>query len=108
MGLCRPFKTFIENSSIPVDESIGNVAVKEVVMSELVEMIIETIDNVREITERLTTPDLFGSFTYNDCVIFGGDIAGASSSIINWVLMILQTIICYYIFKNQVNTKSSI
>ena len=85
MGLCRPFKTLIENCSIPVDECIGNIAVKEVVMSELLKMVIEKTDHVREITERLTTPDLFGSFTYDDCVIFGGDIAGASSTTINLV-----------------------
>jgi len=100
MGLCRPFKTLLENCSVPVDECIGNIAVKEIVMSELLKMIIKKIDNIIKIAERLTTPDLFGSFTYNDCVIFGGDIAGASSTTINWVFMMLPTIICYNIFKN--------
>jgi len=100
MGLCRPFKTLLENCTIPVDECIGNIAVKELVMSELLKMIIKKTDTAREATETLTTPGILGSFTYDDCVIFGGDIAGASSTAISWVFIMLPTIIFHNILYN--------
>ena len=100
MGLCRPFKTLFENCSIPIGECIGNIAVKEIVMTEYLKMIIERIDLVMEIAEKHTTPGIFGGFTYDDCEIFGGNIAGVSSTYASWVHITVLTMVSYYVCKN--------
>ena len=96
----RPFKTLLENCSVPIGECIGNIAVKEIVMTEYLKMIIERIDLVMEIAEKHTTPGIFGGFTYDDCEIFGGNIAGVSSTSASWVHIIVLTMVSYYVCKN--------
>ena len=55
MGLCRPFKTLLENCSIPIGECIGNIAVREIVMTEYLKTIIWKIDEVMGEAEKHKT-----------------------------------------------------
>ena len=69
-------------------------------MTEYLKMLIERIDLVMSVAEKHTTPDLFDGFTYDDCAIFGGDIAGVSSTPVSWVHITFITIASYYICKH--------
>jgi len=78
MELCKPFQTLLENCTIPMTECIEKVAIKEIVMAEMLKMMVEKTKRAMEIVTNATQPDFFGGFSHNDCSIFGGDVAGAS------------------------------
>jgi len=78
MQLCKPFKTIIENCSIPMTECIENIAIKEIVIAEVLKKMVVKSKRTMEIVKNATRPDILGSFSYNDCVIFGGMVARAS------------------------------
>merc|ERR1712215_608770 len=75
--LCKPFKTILENCTIPLNECISGVAIKEIVMADVLKTMVGTTKRAMEIIENNTQADFFGGFTYDDCVIFGGVVAGA-------------------------------
>ena len=97
MGLCRGFKTLLENCSIPIGECIGNIALKEILMAEYLKVMVTKVDNVIEFVEK-NIPNFFGGFTYDDCAIFGGEIAGSSSVSGSLVQIVATTMACYYTF----------
>ena len=71
MELCKPFKTLLENCSIPISWCIEDIAIKEIVMGEFLKETLAKIRRAMEIVEKHTKPDFFGDFTYDDCAIFG-------------------------------------
>ena len=79
MQLCKPFKTIVENCSIPMTECIENIAIKEIVIAEVLKKMVVDSKRTMEIVKNATRPDILESFSYNDCVIFGGMVARAPS-----------------------------
>jgi len=77
MQLCKPFKTIIENCT-NWTECIGDIAIKEIVMSEMLKKMVEETKEIMEIVTTARQPDFFGGFSHHDCTIFGGDVARAS------------------------------
>ena len=99
MGLCRPFKTLIENCSVPIEECIGDIAVKEVVMTEFLNEMVEDTKSRMKIVEKFTSPTFFKGFTHEDCVIFGGDVAGAISSSAPFLQVLFFSVAAYALDK---------
>jgi len=77
MELCWPFKNILENCTIPLYECIGDIGIKEIVMAEVLKKMLANTRRAMEIIENSTSQDLLGSFTFDDCVIFGGKVAKA-------------------------------
>jgi len=79
MQLCKPFKTIVENCTTPMTECFEKVAIKEIVMAEMLKKMVTKTKRAMEIVTNHTQSDFFGGFSHHDCIIFGGDVAGASS-----------------------------
>ena len=99
MGLCKPFKTLLENCSIPISGCIEDIGIKEIVMAEFLREILAKTRNAMEIVEKYKKPNFFGDFTYEDCVIFGGHVAGATFGSPGWVQIILPSLATYLLLK---------
>ena len=97
MGLCRGFKTLLENCSNPIGECIGNIAVKEILMAEYLKVMVPKLDYVIEFVEK-SIPHFFGGFTYDDCSVFGGEIAGSSFLSASLLQIVVIAMACYYTF----------
>merc|ERR1711970_509402 len=72
---CKKFEAFVENCSAPIDKCFGNIAIKEVVLTEL----------VRE----------FGTFTLEEC----HEVSQASLVSLNWihsVFWLVLAVLCTY------------
>ena len=93
--LCKPFKTILENCSIPINECIGDIAVKEIVMAHVLKEMVVKTKRAMEIVEKHTSPQYFGDFSYDDCVIFGGDVAGATFVSANLGGIVLSSLLAY-------------
>merc|ERR1712025_1145798 len=78
MQLCKPFKTIVENCSIPMTECIENIAIKEIVIAEVLKNMVVKTKRTMEKVKNETQQNFLEAFSYNDCVIFGGDVARAS------------------------------
>ena len=89
MELCKPFKTLLENCTIPISWCIEDIAIKEIVMGEFLKETLAKVKRAMEIVEKHTKPNFFGDFTYDDCAIFGGDVDGATISSVGWLQMIV-------------------
>ena len=99
MQLCKPFKTIIENCSIPMSECIENIAVKEIVMADFLKNMVAAVKQEMEIVESIH-PGSMADFTYDDCMIFGGDVAGANYHYPTLAqFMIIPAIVSYIIIS---------
>ena len=91
MELCKPFKTIIENCTLPVTECIGNIATKEIVMAEILKMMEEVV--------RCTQPQFVGDFAFDDCKIFGGNVSKGSmqsKSMANMIIPVILILIFFF------------
>jgi len=93
MELCKPFKTILVNCSIPINECIDNIAVKEVVMAQVLKEMEAKIKQAMEIVDQHTSPNYFGDFSYADCAIFGGDVAGTTFASANLGCIVLSLLV---------------
>jgi len=99
MELCTPFKTLLENCSIPMTECVENIAIKEIVLAEVLKDMVATTKRAMQIVKEYTQPDFLGDFTYDDCVIFGGDVAGSTlHSVKLGVIVILVTVPYFFLY----------
>ena len=55
-------------------ECVENIAIKEIVLAEVLKDMVATTKRAMEIVKEHTQPDFLGDFTYDDCVIFGGEV----------------------------------
>jgi len=101
MQFCKPFKTLLENCTIPMTECIEKVDIKEIVMAEMLKMMVEKTKRMMEIVTNHTQPDFLGGFSHNDCIIFGGDVAGASlqSATLGYIL---TAVVFVYILQSTI------
>ena len=94
--LCRGFKTLVENCSVPIYECIEDIAIREFVMAEFLKDMVTRTKRVIKIVENFI-PNFYGSFTYDDCVIFGGEVAGTSSISASFLFIIVTTSTLYFV-----------
>jgi len=88
MGLCKPFKTLIQNCSIPMSKCLGSTPIIEVAMAEFLKNTLRNNKRIMQIViSKLEDPDYFGDFIFNDCKIFGGIVAKATTSSSNWIII---------------------
>jgi len=95
MQFCKPFKILLENCSIPMTECIENIAIKEIVMAEVLKDMVATTKRTMEVVRKHTQPDYLADFTYDDCVIFGGDVAGSTMNSVKFVQIVILAIVAY-------------
>ena len=95
MQLCKPFKTLLENCSIPMTECVENIAIKEIVLAEILKDMVATTKRAMEIVKEHTQPDFLGDFTYDDCVIFGGEVAGSTLRSVKLGQIVLLVTVAY-------------
>jgi len=95
--LCKPFKTILENCTILMDRCIGNIAIKEIVMTEVLKNMVAKSKKAIQAVNKTQT-DFLANFTYNNCVIFGGEVAGAPlhSATLRYVL-VLKVMIYFFV-----------
>ena len=94
--LCRSFKTLVENCSIPVGDCIEQTAIREIVMAEFLKDMVARTNRVIKFVENYI-PDFYGGFSYDDCVIFGGDVSGTSSISASFLFIIVTTSTLYFV-----------
>jgi len=97
MQLCKPFKTIMENCTVLMSECIENIAIKEIVLADILKNMVAAVKDEMEVVDKFH-PDSLAGFTYDDCVIFGGDVAGAtyhSATLAHF--MVLPAIVSYFI-----------
>jgi len=98
MQLCKPFKTIIENCTVPMSECIEDIATKEIVMAEILKKMVAKTKRAMEIVNNVTQPNFLGGFSHDDCIVFGGDVAGASLQSPKWghivTTLIVMVITC--------------
>lgn len=100
MGLCKPYKTLLQNCSLLVGKCIGSSSIREVVMAEfLKDTMYRNHRFMGIVTEQQKNSEYFGDFSFEDCKIFGGVVASAISSSSNKMLIIIS-ILVYAIVKN--------
>jgi len=94
--LCKPFKTILQNCTILMDRCIGNIAIKEIVMTEVLKNMVAESKKAIEKANKAQT-NFLANFTYDNCVIFGGEVAGAPlhSATLGYVLVL--TVMIYFI-----------
>merc|ERR1712179_359385 len=93
--LCKPFKTILQNCTILMDRCIGNIAIKEIVMTEVLKnMVAESKKAIKKANEAQT--DFLANFTYDNCVIFGGEVAGASLHSVRLGYVLVITVMMYF------------
>jgi len=101
--LCKPFKTILQNCTILMDRCIGNIAIKEIVMVEVLKnMVAKSMKAIKKANEAQT--DFLANFTYDNCVIFGGEVAGAPLHLATPEYVLMLQVIMIYIslyFKQQ-------
>ena len=73
----------------------------------LKEMVVNT-KGMMDIVEKYTNPNFFGDFTYDDCVIFGGDVAGATLDSAGWLQISIPSFVTYLLFKYNYQTRINI
>jgi len=100
MEICKPFKTIIENCTIPISECIEDIAIKEIVMAEMLKRMVAKTKRTIEIIKNATQPDFLGGFSHNDCRMFGGDVAGASLLCPSWGHIVTILLVIYFFMSN--------
>ena len=100
MELCKPFKKIIENCTIPMSECIEDIAIKEIVMAEMLKKMVAKTKRAIEIIKNATQPDFLGGFSHNDCTMFGGDVAGASLLCPSWGHIVTILLVIYFFMSN--------
>jgi len=96
MQLCKPFKTIIENCTIPMSECIEDIAIKEIVMAEILKKMVASTKWAMEIVSNVTQPNFLGGFSHDDCIVFGGDVAGASLQSPKWGQIVTTLMVIYF------------
>ena len=96
MRLCKPFKTIIENCTIPMSQCIEDIANKEIVMAEILKKMVAKTKRAMEIVNNATQPDFLGGFSHDDCIVFGGDVAGASLQSPRWGHIVATLVVIYF------------
>ena len=82
-----------------MSECIENIAVKEIVMADFLKNMVAAIKQEMEIVESIH-PGSMADFTYDDCMIFGGDVAGANYHYPTLAqFMIIPAIVSYIIIS---------
>jgi len=99
MQLCKPFKTILENCSIPISECIGTIAMKEIVMAEVLKDLVAESKKTMEMVNNHTQEDFFGDFSYDDCIIFGGKVARASLHSATLIQMVTIVMLPYFLIS---------
>jgi len=97
MQLCKPFKTIMENCTDLMSECIEDIAIKEIVLTDVLKNMVASVKDEMEVVDKFH-PDLLADFTYDDCVIFGGDVARAtyhSATLAH--IMVIPFIVSYFI-----------
>ena len=79
-----------------MSECIENIAIKEIVMAEILKMMVAKTKRAMEIVSNATQPDFLGGFSHDDCIIFGGDVAGASWHSSSWGHIVTTLVVIYY------------
>ena len=96
MQLCKPFKTIVENCTIPMSECIDDIALKEIVMAEILKKMVAKTKRAMEIVNNATQPDFLGGFSHDDCIMFGGDVAEASLQSPKWEHIVTTLMVIYF------------
>ena len=96
MQLCKPFKTIIDNCTIPMSECIEDIAIKEIVMAEILKKMVAKTKRAMEIVNNVTQPNFLRSFSHDDCIVFGGDVAGASLQSPRWGHIVATLMVIYF------------
>ena len=96
MELCSPFKTIVENCTIPMSECIEDIAIKEIVMAEMLREMVESTKIRMDWVKNATQADFLGGFSHHDCIIFGGDVAAASLHSPKWGQIVTTFMVLYF------------